>query len=495
MIPSKYQQDIFDFVKHQSDEMLVGRKPQNLMVEAGAGCAKTTTSVTSTNYIPKNLNVGFFAFNRDIVEVLGSKVPANCRVQTFHSAGFGALRYQFKNIKLDDKKMVGIFQNLMDTKYRDLSQEEIGVLMSPFLKLTGLIKNTMMEPSDFNLLELSDKHNIDIENANESLLFNIIREGINISNSNVRVIDYDDMIYLPVKLGLSFFKLDVIFVDETQDLNNSQLLMLRRMIKDTGFIICVGDPNQSIYGFRGADIDAMIKMEKELGAAKLPLMETYRCGKSIVKLANELVPELKAFEGNPEGEVKEIDYDKFYEMVKENDMVLCRNNAPLIEPVFKLLAEGKKVTIKGRDIGEGLIRIVKKLKAYSMDEFESALKRWRESEEKKARRKNSDSMMQSIEDKYECLVVISEGCESVNDVISKIERIFSDGRSEIVFSSIHRSKGLESDKVYILEPQLMPSKWASKGWEIVQERNVMYVAITRARTGLYCVGGKINTKF
>lgn len=492
MIPSKSQQDIYDFVKKQTDEVLIGGKPRNLMVSAGAGCAKTTTSVNSTNFIPKNLNVGFFAFNKDIVEVLRNKVPSNCRVQTFHSAGLGALRYRFKAIKLDDKKMVGIFQNLIDTRHKYLTQEESGVLMSPFLKLTGLIKNTMLEPSDFNLLELSDKHRVDLEDCDESVLFGIVREGMDISNSNPRIVDFNDMIYLPVKLGLSFFKLDVIFVDETQDLNNSQLLMLRRMIKETGFIICVGDSNQSIYGFRGADIDAMIRMRKELNAEELPLMETYRCGKAIVKLANELVPELKAFKGNVEGEIKEINYDQFYELVKEKDMCLCRNNAPLIKPVFHLLAQGIKVSIKGRDIGEGLIRLVKKLKVYSMEDFEVALNKWRESEEKKAQRKKSESMMQSIEDKYDCLIIISEDCKNVNEIITKIEKIFSDDRSEIVFSSIHRSKGLEADRVFILEPQLMPSRWAVKDWEIVQEKNVAYVAITRAKTHLYLVGGTLD---
>ncbi len=494
-IPSKYQQDIYNFIKKQADEMIAGRQPHNLMVSAGAGCAKTTTSINSTNFIPRNLNVGFFAFNKDIVEVLRNKVSKNCRVQTFHSAGFGALRYRFKSIKFDDKKMIGIFMNLMDTRYRNLSKEESGALMSPFLKLTELIKNTMLEPSDSNLVELSDKYSIELGDCDETLLFKIIREGMNESNSKPQVVDYNDMIYLPVKLGLSFFKLDVIFVDETQDLNNSQLMMLKRMIKETGFIICVGDSNQSIYGFRGADVDAMMKMRKELNAMELSLMETYRCAKNIVKLANELVPELKAFEGNPEGEVKEITYDQFYELVKESDMVLCRNNAPLIRPVFHLLAQGIKVTIKGRDIGDGLVRLIKKLKAFTIENFYLKLDKWKASEEQKATRKKSDSMMQSIEDKYECLMVISEDCKNVDEIISKIEKIFSDDRSEIVFSSIHRSKGLESSNVFILEPQLSPSKWAKKEWELIQEKNIVYVAITRAKEKLYLVGGKLDLCF
>ncbi|MDD3474430.1 MAG: ATP-dependent helicase [Candidatus Dojkabacteria bacterium] len=494
-IPSEYQEKIYEFIKNQVLIIQNHGKPQNLMCKAGAGCGKSTTLVESLNFIPKYLNVIFLAFNKDIVEALRSKVPTNCRVQTFHSAGFAALRYRFKNVKLDDKKMLSIFQNLMDTSYRSLTQEESGGLLSPFLKLVGLLKNTLVDSSDSNLLELIDKYNIEIEDVDENILFELIREGLRISNSNPHIIDYNDMIYLPIKLGLSFFKVDVCFVDETQDLNNAQLVMIRKMVKDNGLIVMVGDPNQSIYGFRGADIEAMQRMKEELKAEELPLMETYRCGKKIVDLARELVPDLVAYSENPDGEIKEIVYDQFYELVKEKDMVLCRNNAPMIKPVFHLLAQGVKVSIKGRDIGEGLVRLVKKLKAFTMEDFYTKLDKWKAGEEKKARRRKSDSMMQQIEDKYECLMVISEDCKNVNEIIAKIEKIFSDDRSEIIFSSIHRAKGLESERVFILEPQLIPSKHANKEWEIQQERNILYVAITRTKMNLYLVAGEINTKF
>ena len=495
ILPSEYQNDVYDFIKIQVIRMKNNEKPDNLIITAGAGCAKTTTLVTSLDYIPIELAVAFLAFNKDIVETLRNRVPSNVRVQTFHSAGFGALRYRFKGIKLDDKKMVSIFQNLMNTMYRKLTQEESGMLMSPFLKLCGLVKNTLLNPDDDNLSELCDKYNIDTEDTEELGLFEIVREGMRISNSQVNMIDFNDMIYLPIKLGLSFFRSDIVFVDETQDLNNSQLEMLKKMVKESGFIACVGDSNQSIYGFRAAEIDAIQRMTKELNAVTLPLQTTYRCSKNIVALANELVPELKAYEKNSEGEVKEITYDEFYELVKPNDMCLCRNNAPLIKPVFHLLAQGIKVTIKGRDIGDGLVRLVKKLKAFTIEDFYLKLDKWKSLEEQKAQRKKSDSMIQSIEDKFECLMVISEECQNVNEIISKIEKIFSDNQSEIVFSSIHRSKGLESDRVFILEPQLIPSKHATKVWEIIQERNVLYVAITRAKTNLYLVGGNIDTKF
>ena len=138
MIPNKYQQDIFEHVKNQIVVMMNHGIPKNLVCEAGAGCGKTSTTVNCLELIPRNLNTGFFAFNKDIVETLKNKVPSNVRVQTFHSSGFAALRYRFKAVKLDDKKMLSIFQNLVDTLYRSLNPEESGMLMSPFLKLIGI---------------------------------------------------------------------------------------------------------------------------------------------------------------------------------------------------------------------------------------------------------------------------------------------------------------------------------------------------------------------
>jgi DNA helicase-2/ATP-dependent DNA helicase PcrA len=66
--------------------------------------------------------------------------------------------------------------------------------------------------------------------------------------------------------------------------------------------------------------------------------------------------------------------------------------------------------------------------------------------------------------------------------------IFSDDQVGVVFSSVHRAKGLEAKRVYILSPELMPHKMATKPWELEQERNIEYVAITRTLSELVYVG-------
>jgi len=211
----------------------------------------------------------------------------------------------------------------------------------------------------------------------------------------------------------------------------------------------------------------------------------------VVELAKRLVPQIESFDGAEEGRItQDLSYDDFYEIVKPKDMVVCRNNAPLVKPAFYLLSQGIKVCIKGKDIGEGLIKIIKKFNTSDMRVFYTKLDEWFENEKMWATKKHKD--VGAIEDKYNVLQALADGCSDVACIKNKIQTIFSDTNAEVTFSSIHKAKGLESDRTFILEPSLMPSKYAVQEWQVQQERNCMYVAITRCKQELYVVNGSLN---
>jgi superfamily I DNA/RNA helicase len=84
---------------------------------------------------------------------------------------------------------------------------------------------------------------------------------------------------------------------------------------------------------------------------------------------------------------------------------------------------------------------------------------------------------------------LSEGCTTIRELQDKIDAIFSDDAEGVVFSSIHKAKGLEAERVFILHPELMPHPMAKQDWEQVQERNIEYVAITRTLSELIYVEG------
>jgi hypothetical protein len=99
-----------------------------------------------------------------------------------------------------------------------------------------------------------------------------------------------------------------------------------------------------------------------------------------------------------------------------------------------------------------------------------------------------NSLIIAYTDKISTLETLSNGCLTGDDLIAKLNQIFSDNSDGICLSTIHKSKGLEADRVFIIHEDLMPSKHAKKDWEKLQEKNLMYVAYTRAKSVLGFVG-------
>jgi superfamily I DNA/RNA helicase len=153
------------------------------------------------------------------------------------------------------------------------------------------------------------------------------------------------MIYLPATRDMALRKFDFFFVDETQDLNTSQIELALKSIRDGGRIVAIGDRNQSIYSFRGADSEAIPNIIKSLDATTLPLSICYRCPQSHVELAQFIVPEIEAFDQNSEGVIEDIGIDQIYNKIAYGDLVMCRVNAPLVAPAFDLIRQGKKAVI------------------------------------------------------------------------------------------------------------------------------------------------------
>jgi superfamily I DNA/RNA helicase len=94
---------------------------------------------------------------------------------------------------------------------------------------------------------------------------------------------------------------------------------------------------------------------------------------------------------------------------------------------------------------------------------------------------------QAVQDKAATLHALMIGTSTISELEDKIDTIFSDNVVGIVFSSVHKAKGLEANKVFILEPKLMPHPMAKAEWEKNQEKNIQYVAYTRSLDQLILV--------
>lgn len=457
------------------DETVFGTN-NNCFISAGAGCGKTTTITRLFKRFSEgnpDLNIGFVAFNKSIAEELKLRGVNAC---TLHSLGLNILRKTTRGKLTIENRKTDFFSREINP---DFTRTDLAFLN----RIISLIKNCLMIPNSLDQItviinQLILDYNIDLDRVPDELVLQVWIKVIKESN----IIDFDDMIFRPNLLINKRKQFDILFIDESQDLNNAQIQMIRG-ISDR--YIFVGDPFQSIYGFRGANTEAVQDIIKSFNCTELSLPVTYRCPKSHVSLINKLFPEIPFICGNNNDGVifyqkEERPEDRIIN--KQNqEMVLCRTNAPLISHCFKLIKLGIKATIRGRDIGQGLITLIDKSRQTDLKSFLAWLDNWYKRELDKLEAANRPTEV--ITDKYECLIALSENIESLIELKTTIDKIFSDDNGTgIICSSIHRAKGLESDIVRIIRPDLLPFK--GEKVNKVQERNCHYVALTRSKNRL-----------
>jgi superfamily I DNA/RNA helicase len=301
------------------------------------------------------------------------------------------------------------------------------------------------------------------------------------------------MPYLTVVDNIPIEDFDYILIDESQDSNKTNIELIKRLSDNSEMTICVGDRNQSIMGFRGSENDAMDQLVRETSSVELPLSLCYRNSKAVCRLVNETFPDIihEVPDTAIEGEVLTIEGRDLQACVKPGDMVICRTNAPLVKPCFELIRKGVKAVIMGRSIGDELVNLINRVsKRVTTDNLEfilANLSEYKNVETMRLMAQGKESTAQALEDKVDTIFALAEGCKVLSELIDKAETIFSDDAKGVVFSSAHRAKGLESDHVFILRYDLMPHPMANKDWQIKQEMNCKFVALTRSKNKLFFV--------
>lgn len=263
----------------------------NLIIEAVAGSGKTTTIVWATSLIPARLpgqllnqNIVFLAFNKAIAETLQGRCPKHVQCSTFHSLGFRALKQVLDSkVKVESRKCSKILYSLTDRNDPDFQA---------ILRLVGLFKAVGLgcDFCDEAPSIIADRFNIAFVNPSS---IGLAEKVLSRSNHQTNEIDFDDMLYLPLLLNAPFQTRDWIFIDEAQDTNEVQVEILDRLCKKrvawegatiSGTrLVAVGDPLQSIYGFRGANSSAMDRIAARFSCTPLPLSVSYRCPQAIVE--------------------------------------------------------------------------------------------------------------------------------------------------------------------------------------------------------------------
>jgi len=500
--PSPYQKAVFVGVRDD---------PGSLIVEAVAGSGKTTTIVGAVRLIPKSESIMFCAFNKSIATELTQKLPDHVNCCTLNSLGHRAwMRHLNTRINLNTSKTYNILDSAQITGLYDKkavrSVRYVVNQLVGFAKQSGIVPNGitgvtgLVEDTDKNWYDIINHHHVDMNVKREGktgfeireetklktkLALELARKVLAIGIRNRTEIDFNDQLFLPVVYGAKFPQNDVIFVDEAQDISHIQRVMLRRALKPEGRIIAVGDPAQAIYGFRGADSESLNNIATEFNAKRLPLSISYRCARAVVKEAQKYVSHIQAFEHAPEGKVEQMGVynPKTLDAFKPDDFVLCRNVAPLLKLAFALIGVKKPVTILGKDIGKTIAALIEKLGGKDIQDLRKKLMKWEKEETTRILERDPEASCEFIEQRADSVrtFINCSGEDTIKGVLESIDRLFSvKSKDAVKLSTIHKSKGLEAERVIILDEHLIPSKYAVKPWQKEQENNLMYVAITRS---------------
>ena len=483
---SNYQENIFTEIEKQTG---------HIMVNAVAGSGKTFSLLESMKRTRGNSI--FVAFNKSIAVELGKKVPSHVTSSTLHSFGLKSIIKNLGYTRVDNQKVSKIMQKMPATSFlKGMTGPEKSQVFRKRQMVTDLIsiwKNTLIDFRVNSIVaETANHYSINYDPDVLGVARSIMEKSIN----NTRFIDFDDMIYLPVALNLKCATYDNVFVDECQDLNRSQIEMILKMVKKpNGRIIAVGDPKQSIYGFRGADAEAMPRIKEVLKATELPLSVCYRCPTSHIELAKEIVPWIEPAPEAIKGTVEHIAVDTFTENISKDKepLVLCRTNAPMISYALKLIKEGYKAHVRGSDIGKYLKSIIIGFNSNNLNELNEQINKW-ESEQLEMLNKRwaSAAVKETITDYADVMREFTKQSKDPQNVITNIDTLFSDNNDGTIFTTVHKTKGLEADTVYIIRPDLLPLvRPNQKEWEIEQEMNLKYVALTRSKNKLVFVNNNI----
>jgi len=473
-------------------------------------------ALQDTGYSPSEIKICVFgkANSQDLVMKFGNEWKDS--ISTLHSIGWSLIKQHLSSssLKIDGRKYKKIAEKLgyLGKKDRTSKLYKKGAIGNnkAFIKLLDLVRFTNISLTVDNIseicrhFEVSDIYKFDIV---RDAVAECLEEGVKAATLSIPTFDFADQIWLPVKWQLGkeswFEPYKFVLVDECQDLNSCQLELALSLVGNSGRLLFVGDKNQAIMGFSGADCDSYDVIVRRTRAIELPLSICYRCPTSHIELVRRIFPDIP-IECRPEADLGTIATIEENDLSVENsssylvtgDMVLSRRTAPLVKLCIKLISKGIAATVKGKAIGE-LIKCdlleIYKIPEFDYSQFLEFVKKFKEIKRASfADSENEEQLLETLKDKLEALTVIyssqpdSTRIEQLEDYIDKL---FSDESSPITLSTCHRAKGLEAERVFIIDPQDLPLKWKKqREWQLKQEYNLLYVALTRSKRDLFVVG-------
>lgn len=503
--PSVEQRAILDWVKTGEGHALVS---------AVAGAGKTTTLVMAAHAI-RGGGGRFFAFNRRIADTLGRRLAGTglC-ASTIHAFGFEVVRRHFRTGEVDGYKYNRILRQVVPRAAlrelgTELGNDDASWVVADVLHA---LRSRCLEPTPEGVMLAAAAVERTITPETAQVIAPYVQRALEVGIEQAPTrIDYADMLWLPIRCGLPTRTFPWVFVDEAQDLTPAQRQLVLRAVGPTSRVIAVGDRLQAIYGWAGADAASMDLTKTALNAVEMPLSVSYRCPAAVLRLARVFNPVIQARPNAPEGRVRAVSLEQGLAEVAPGDMVLCRTNAPAVLLCLRLLMAGRGAQMVGRDIGRPVISTIRALSSachgvWGSARLIEALPAYVAAQRVLAFHGNGDLddpvAYAAIGDRAAAAhgVLAYFPVDSADDLRALARQLFGEELhpTGISVSTVHRAKGLEARRVFLLYPELMPLRFDVRdaSGAVVdtvcaspQEDNLRYVAVTRALEEFTFVGG------
>jgi len=530
----------------------------NGAINAGAGTGKTSTfKYLARDVIGANASIKFMAFNVAIKKVLEQFITEELvprghgwktNAKTFNGAAFKAMmdRFKLKSDALmnnrDEKKYDKLASRWVEKNMSRLDEEQRELAVDLIAKTSHFLRvNTTTAASGSHELVVligydengavyapHNLNNIDLlasvasryslfgnldEYEDEMRALSAVPEILRLGRDMLydpsdHTWTFTDQVYHTVVDGWRVWGNDWILVDEAQDLSPLSRALVDKHIYNSRVLI-VGDPQQAILAFTGADNRGFESSIKYWDIKdEMTLSISWRAPKKVAELARSWKPNFKAAPNAIEGVIEDVTIEDAIERAKAGWAFISRVRAPMIPLWHKFIAAGKPAVIVGSDVSKAIIatiEIVERQKGFKFDELMSRIVEYRDRKvaKMKAKKKGEDEI-DSFLDQMASVTSAIEAVDArdMDELKDKIKAIFakddSDGDSlqkKIAIMTGHASKGLEFPHVVILTPDLFPFNHPRSTPESsIQEMNLKYVAETRAMQGLYYVRSKVEKK-
>ncbi len=445
--------------------------------------------------------------------------------------GFGSQRSK-RTVSLDNFKPHKILDEEITKRYgRYIEFAKRVFLKDNYVNLYNLCRLTLTDmSSNKDVSRLIDDHVLFLYYGDEGYSAPDISEitsTLKILDTKSRqqfetqgVIDFTDMLWITFnKLKYDNWEVPYwalytnIYCDEVQDFSNIQLNFLKFIKRTKGRYVFIGDFHQAIYNFAGANAQAFNQIPKMFAPVKtFDLPVCYRCAKSHLSRVNREygIPILPCDDA-PMGFVKTIDKSKISEYAKAGDMVISRKNKWIAEVVLDLARNGTPIFIEDKEMVGAIKRQILSSKCTSVGTLEKFLqkvisnynKKLFEIVSKNAREGgHEEEHLEAVAeanskiDNTSFLLEILEGylenhasSDSVSKFSNFIDKLLNTTPSPncVRLCSIHKAKGLEATNVFVLNEAKINYDFRNSKEQNIQEKNLSYIATTRAKEGLYLV--------